>query len=455
MKVHFIAIGGSAMHNLAIALKQKGYEVTGSDDHIFEPSKSRLKSYGILPQKEGWYPDKINQEIDAVILGMHARKDNPELVKAKELGLKIYSYPEFLYQQSKNKTRIVVGGSHGKTTITSIILHVLNKLDIEADYMVGAQLEGFDVMVKLTDRASFIVLEGDEYPSSPIDLRPKFHLYKPHIAIISGISWDHINVFKTFDSYLNQFEIFVDSIEKNGKLIYFNEDKWTKKICESNNNNIELFPYETPNYKVENGISYCISDDNNEYPVGLFGKHNLQNINAAKLVCSQIGISEKEFYNAVKSFRGASNRLEKIKENNSTVVFKDFAHAPSKLKATIEAVKEQYPDRKIVACIELHTFSSLNMDFLPEYKDSMKDADMKLVYYNPKTIANKKLPEISPENVKTAFNHDDLYVFTEIEDLLLYFKNNNFDRSSIILMSSGNFDGADIENYFLKYIFTR
>lgn len=446
MKVHFIAIGGSAMHNLAIALKQRGYEVAGSDDQIFEPSKSRLIKYGLMPGKVGWQPGKINSDIDAVIVGMHARKDNSELLKARELGLTIYSYPEFLYYQSKDKTRIVIGGSHGKTTITSIVLHVLHNLGVNADFMVGAQLEGFEVMVKLTDDADFVVLEGDEYPSSPVDLRPKFHLYKPHIALISGIAWDHINVFPTFEDYVQQFEKFIDVIEKNGKLIYCAEDKVTKSICEkAANKPIEKIPYKTPAYEAnDSGVNYII--DNKKYPVSLFGKHNLMNINAARLICSQIGISGEDFFNAVKSFKGASNRLEKIAESGSTVIYKDFAHAPSKLKATIEAVREQYSNKKLIACIELHTFSSLSEAFLPEYKNSMQGADVKMVYYDPGTIASKNLKPVNPETVKNGFNHKDLLVFTDINQLISRLQKEDLQDSCLLFMSSGSFGGQDLND---------
>ena len=367
MNVHFIAIGGSAMHNLALALHHKGYKVTGSDDTIFEPSKSRLEAKGLLPEIFGWYPEKISNSLDAIVLGMHAKEDNPELLKAQELGLKIYSYPEFLYEQSKHKTRVVIGGSHGKTTITSMILHVMHYHDRAVDYMVGAQLEGFDVMVKLTETNDFIVLEGDEYLSSPIDRRPKFHLYKPNIALLSGIAWDHINVFPTYENYVEQFSIFVDSIVKGGSINYNEEDPEVKRVVEASENTIRKIAYKTPEYTVENGQT-LLETPEGELPIEVFGKHNLNNLAGAKWICQHMGIDEDDFYEAISTFKGASKRLEKIAESKNSVAYKDFAHSPSKVEATTNAVKEQYQNRTLVACLELHTYSSLNAEFLKEYK---------------------------------------------------------------------------------------
>ncbi len=373
MNIHFIAIGGSAMHNLAIALHNKGYEVSGSDDTIHEPSKSRLKKYGLLPKEFGWFPEKINQDLDVIILGMHAKEDNVELLKAQELGLKIYSYPEFLYEQSKDKTRVVIGGSHGKTTITSMILHVLNYHDRDVDYMVGAQLEGFETMVHLTKENEFIVLEGDEYLSSPIDRRPKFHLYKPNIALLSGIAWDHINVFPTFENYVEQFSIFTDSLVNGGIMVYNEGDDIVKEVVEKSTNSIKKYPYSVPEHFIENGITYLETPEGN-LPLEIFGNHNLENLAGAKWICQHMGIDEDDFYEAIASFNGASKRLEKIAENLSTVIFKDFAHSPSKVEATTKAVKEQYSNRQVIACLELHTYSSLNAEFLAEYKGALDKA---------------------------------------------------------------------------------
>ncbi len=441
MKVHFIAIGGSAMHNLAIALSRKGFEVTGSDDEIFEPSKGRLKKEGILPEQIGWNPDLISADIDAVILGMHARADNPELAKAKELGLEIFSYPEYIYEQSKNKKRVVIGGSHGKTTITSMILHALQVLDFPVDYMVGAQLEGYDCMVKLTEENDVIILEGDEYLSSPIDRRPKFHLYKPHIAMISGIAWDHINVFPTYKNYVDQFDQFCNIIEDKGVLIYNEEDADTKMVSLKQKDRLKIVPYSTPQYDV-NKKGTVFHYEGEKFPLKIFGAHNLQNLYGALNVVEALGIAPYDFLNAMKDFTGAGKRLEKVSETPERIVYKDFAHSPSKLKATTSAVKEQYPDRKLVACMELHTFSSLKKDFLPQYKDAMKNADKALVYFSPKVVEHKKLDPITKEDVYEAFG-ENVQVETETQKVLNFIESESTDNMVLLMMSSGNFDGID------------
>ena len=442
MNVHFIAIGGAAMHNLAIALHNKGYQVTGSDDTIFDPSKSRLEAKGILPEKFGWFPEKINTTIDAIVLGMHAKADNPELLKAQELNLKIYSYPEFLYEQSKHKTRVVIGGSHGKTTITSMILHVMDYHNRDVDYMVGAQLEGFDVMVKLTEDNDFIVLEGDEYLSSPIDRRPKFHLYKPNIALISGIAWDHINVFPTFNNYVEQFKIFVDSITKGGSITYNTEDEVVKQVVEASQNTIRKFPYQTPEYSVEHGET-LLETPEGPMPIEIFGKHNLNNLAGAKWICQQMGIDEDDFYEAIATFKGASKRLEKIAECSKTVIYKDFAHSPSKVSATTQAVKEQYQDRTVVACLELHTYSSLNAEFLKEYKGALDAADVAVVFYSPHAVEIKKLEEVTHNQIANAFERDDLIIYTNPQEFKDYLFSQRFNNSALVLMSSGNYGGLD------------
>ena len=444
MRVHFIAIGGSAMHNLALALHHKGYEVSGSDDEIFEPSKGRLKAAGLLPDSSGWYSEKITNDLDAVILGMHARADNPELLKAQELGLSIYSYPEYLYEQTKNKKRVVIGGSHGKTSITAMILHVLHHHNVDADYMVGAQLEGFDTMVRLTENAPVVILEGDEYLSSPIDRRPKFHLYKPHVGLISGISWDHINVFPTFQNYVEQFSIFVDLIEKGGQLIYCSEDAEVKTVAEDENVTISRVPYGIPAHQNRNGVTVLLTDIG-EVPLKIFGLHNLMNLEGARLVCQSIGVSDQHFYEAIASFKGASKRLELVAEGENSSVFKDFAHSPSKLEATTGAVKDQFINRKLVACMELHTFSSLNRDFLVQYKGSMDKADTSIVYFNPETLKHKRLPDITPAEVKDAFAREDLQVFTDSTNLSDHLQKMTWGNTNLLLMSSGNFDGLNLE----------
>jgi len=444
MNIHFIAIGGSAMHNLALALFQKGYVITGSDDAIFEPSKSRLEVKGLLPEKFGWFPEKITTNIDAVILGMHAKPDNAELLKAQELGLKIYSYPEFLYEQSKDKTRIVIGGSHGKTTITSMILHVLSYHNIDVDYMVGAQLEGFDTMVHLTTENEFIVLEGDEYLSSPIDMRPKFHLYKPNIALISGIAWDHINVFPTFKNYVEQFSIFANSLINGGIMVYNEEDEIVKKVVEQAEAPIKKYPYKTPIHKIVNGTTF-IDTPEGELPLEIFGKHNLQNMAGAKWICQHMGVDEADFYEAILSFKGASKRLEKIVENESSVVFKDFAHSPSKVEATTNAVKNQYNKREVIACLELHTYSSLNADFLKEYKGALDSADKAVVFYSPHALKIKGMEKISKKQISDAFEREDLIVYTNPTEFKEYLFNQNIENTALLLMSSGNYGGLDFD----------
>lgn len=450
MQIHFIAIGGSAMHNLALALLEKGYTITGSDDAIYEPSRSRLKSKGLLPETLGWFPEKIHSQLDAIILGMHAKADNPELLKAQELGLKIYSYPEFLYEQSKLKTRVVIGGSHGKTTITSMILHVLQYNELEVDYMVGAQLEGFDRMVHLTEANDFIVLEGDEYLSSALDRRPKFHLYKPNIALLSGIAWDHINVFPTFENYVEQFRIFVDGIVKGGSITYNAEDQEVKNVVEATENPIRKFPYGVPEHRVEDGITYLETPDG-EMPLEIFGTHNLGNLAGAKWICQQMGVDEADFYEAMTTFKGAAKRLEKIAEGKNKVTFKDFAHAPSKVRATTKSVREQYPQRKLIACLELHTYSSLNPKFLLEYKGALDKADEAVVFYSPDALKIKGLPEVSAQQILDAFGREDIHVFTKAEDFQEYVLTQDYDGAVLLLMSSGNYGNLNFENLKQKF----
>jgi len=443
-RVHFIAIGGAAMHNLAIAISKKNdFLVTGSDDEIFEPSYSRLKKNGLLPAEMGWFPERIHSGLSAVIVGMHATIDNPELLRAKELGLKIFSFPEYLYQQTRSKTRIVVGGSHGKTTTTAMILFVLKQLKIDADYMVGAQIEGFDNMVKLSYEARIAVFEGDEYLTSPIDRRPKFHLYKPHIAVLTGIAWDHINVFPTFPLYVEQFKKFTDLMEVQGRLIYFDGDENLNHIVAGLRRDIVPFAYNTPKHEVRNGITY-LKTKKAEVPLKIFGEHNLQNMEAARLACRQIGVTDQQFYSVIKDFPGASNRLQKIVETEKAVAFKDFAHSPSKLKATVNAVKSQFPDRQLIACMELHTFSSLTEDFLPQYAACMEQADMAFVYYNPEVIQHKRLKDIEPEQVKNAFGGNNLEVFTDSAALQAKLRSLNYDNTALLFMTSGNFSGVQL-----------
>ena len=445
MKVHFIAIGGSAMHNLAIALKLKGYQVTGSDDALFEPSKSRLDQHGLLPAELGWYPEKITEDLDAVILGMHAHADNPEMLKAQELGLKIYSYPEYLYEQAKDKTRVVIGGSHGKTTITSMILHVLHYYDREEDYMVGAQLEGFDVMVKLSEDSDFMIMEGDEYLSSTLDRRPKFLLYQPNIALLSGIAWDHINVFPTFENYVEQFDAFVNSITNGGVVVYNQEDIEVMKVVQRSQNPIRKIPYKTPAHEIIDGITYLETADG-PIPLEIFGKHNLSNLEGARLICNQLGIMDEDFYEAIQTFKGASKRLELVKREKDYVVYKDYAHSPSKVSSTTAAVKEQYPNKELVACLELHTYSSLNPEFLEQYKNALDKADVKIVNYSEEALRIKRRDPIDPSFIKEAFGDDSIIVFTEPEKLHQHIVNLDKSNRVFLMMSSGNYGGLDLKS---------
>ena len=445
MNVHFIAIGGSAMHNLAIALHLKGYHVTGSDDEIFDPAKSRLQRYGLLPESYGWHPERITKDLDAIVLGMHARIDNPELLKAQELGLKIFSYPEYLYEQSKGNTRVVVGGSHGKTTTTAMILHVLQHCGIEADYMVGAQLEGFEVMVRLSETAKVMVIEGDEYLTSPIDRRPKFHLYKPHVAIVTGIEWDHINVLPTFEIYKDQFAQFVNLIEPGGRLIYCNDDAEVRDVALKNTRtDIAKQPYDVPPHEVVEGITY-LDTAHGRVPLRVFGNHNLLNLTAARYACNSLGVTDEQFDEAIQSFGGASKRLELVKATKDCAVYKDFAHAPSKLRATIAAMKEQYPDRRLVACMELHTFSSLTAEFLKQYAGTMDRADVPFVYYSQHALQLKKLPDLDPEQVKASFANERVRVFTDSKQIVEELCKMHWQDANLLMMSSGNFDGIDFK----------
>lgn len=431
------------MHNLAIALKLKGFNVSGSDDEIFEPAKSRLEKHSLLPNEIGWNPDKIDNTIEAVILGMHAKSDNPELLKAKELGLKIYSYPEYLYEASKDKTRIVVGGSHGKTTITAMILHVMQNLGIATDYMVGAKLEGFDVMVKMSD-APYMVLEGDEYLSSPMDLRPKFHLYKPDIAIINGIAWDHINVFPTFEIYVEQFKIFADKITENGSLVYFQDDENICNIAKQARNDVKKLPYREITHRIENNRTIVICEGK-EYPLQIFGKHNLINLNAAMTALEQIGVKKSDFLSAIQSFKGASKRLEIVKESKTQAFYTDFAHSPSKLKATVEAMKNQYSERKLTACMELHTFSSLTKEFLIQYKGTMQEVDSAAIYFNSHALELKRLPNLDKDMILDSFDKKGLKVFTTTQEVLQFIRENSQNGENILMMSSSNFGGLDLK----------
>jgi UDP-N-acetylmuramate: L-alanyl-gamma-D-glutamyl-meso-diaminopimelate ligase len=446
MKIHFISIGGSVMHQLAIALKRKGYQITGSDDEIFEPAKSNLEGEGILPNRIGWFEENITAELDAVILGMHAKADNPEMLKAKSLGLNIYSFPEYIFQESKSKKRIIVGGSHGKTTTTAMIMHVLRTLKKDFDYLVGARLEGFDQSVNVTD-APIIVCEGDEYPASAIERRPKFHFLFPHVAILTGIAWDHINVFPTFENYLEQFIIFINKIENGGILIYNESDEELKRLVENNKREeIRYQPYSVPSHQIDNGKT-TVQIENASAQINVFGDHNLMNLNAAFYACKEVGVEAKEFVEAITSFKGASKRLELLASSKNINVYRDFAHAPSKVKATINAVKQQFPKRKLIGVLELHTFSSLNADFMKEYEGAMDKADSAVVFYSNHALELKRMPPLPPETVKKGFGKPDLLVFNDKNELKKWLDEQDYSDSTLLLMSSGNYDGLDMISF--------
>jgi len=445
MRIHLIAIGGSAMHNIALALYYNHHTVSGSDDEVYNPARDRLAKHGLLPEIIGWNPESITKELDLVILGMHARPDNPELKRAQELNIPIFSYPAFVYEKAKKQKRVVIAGSHGKTTTTSMVMHVLKFYLKNFDYLVGAQLDGFETMARFSD-ASITIIEGDEYLSSPIDRRPKFLHYLPDLAVITGIAWDHINVFPNFSDYKNQFLLFAQSMPVTGKLYYYQQDPYLSKLLSDPSINCEVIPYEGFNFKVENNQTILINATGKEIPLKIFGAHNLQNLQAAFFLCLELGISSEDFFEAIKSFNGAAKRLDFLCKTDLSVAYKDFAHAPSKVKATTDAMQTQYPNRKLVACVELHTFSSLNKKFLPHYKDTLAAADHAFVFYSKHTLKMKKLPLIMPVDVQKAFNHPNLTViqndYYKLENALKFF---DWQEQNLLLMTSGNFGGWDMK----------
>ncbi|MGY6744857.1 MAG: UDP-N-acetylmuramate--L-alanine ligase [Cecembia sp.] len=439
---HFIAIGGAVMHNLALALLSKGYQVSGSDDEIYEPSRSRLKAAGILPEEKGWFPDKIHQGLDGIILGMHARIDNPELIRAKALNIPIFSFPAFIYEQSKEKKRVVISGSHGKTTITSMVLHVLKSCGLDFDYLVGAQIEGFDLMVRLSD-APIIIIEGDEYLTSPLDRRPKFFHYHHHILLMSGIAWDHFNVFPTFENYVDQFSQLAAMTPEKGAFIFYEDDPNVKKIAAEVPNTVRKTPYREHPAVIKAGQTYLLTKKG-ELPISVFGQHNLQNLQGAWEICQNLGITADQFYESIASFKGAAKRQQILAKSDDSILFRDFAHAPSKLKATVEAVKVQYPDRKLIAVQELHTYSSLNKDFVHNYAHTFDAADVAIIYLNPKAVSLKKLELMDESTLRSGFKRNDLILFTETKKLKSYLENQIYQNCNLLLMSSGNYDDMDL-----------
>ncbi|MFD2035352.1 UDP-N-acetylmuramate--L-alanine ligase [Belliella marina] len=447
-KYHFIAIGGAVMHNLALSMVKKGYIVTGSDDEIYEPSRTRLYEAGILPEEKGWFPEKISKSLDGIILGMHARQDNPELIRAQELGVPVFSFPEFIYAQSTEKKRIVISGSHGKTSITAMILHVLKSEGLDFDYLIGAQIEGFDLMVKLSD-APIIIIEGDEYLTSPLDRTPKFFHYKHDILLMSGIAWDHFNVFPTFGNYTEQFEKLVGMTPSDGVFIYCDKDPIVKKIGENCKiEGVKLQPYSSHPNKIKDGNTFLLTD-NGEIPIQIFGDHNLQNLQGALYICNSIGVSDSIFYKHIQSFKGAAKRQEILAQSETGIMYRDFAHAPSKLKATVEAVKNQFPERRLIAVQELHTYSSLNKEFVDNYAHTIDMADDAIIYLNPKAVSLKKLELMDEETLRAGFQRKDLKLFTDISLLKAYLESQTYVNTNLLLMSSGNYDDMDLDT--LKY----
>jgi len=433
------------MHNLALELHRQGHEISGSDDEIYEPSRSRLENAGLLPAGMGWFPEKITEDIDTIIVGMHARLDNPELRRARELGLEVCSYPEFIANQSTDKQRVVIAGSHGKTTITSMILHVLRQSKRTFNYLVGAQVEGFDTMVRLDAEAPVIVIEGDEYFTSPEDPTPKFLHYGPHLLLVSGIAWDHFNVYPTWESYVKQFEILADSLPKAGVIVFDETDNMLDIIGQKDRPDVTKIPYEAHPHKITNGQTFLITQSQGSVPLYVFGEHNMKNISGAKAVCERLGVTDEEFYRGIQTFKGAAKRLELLAKSPTTNAYRDFAHAPSKVEATTRAVKEQFPKRRLVACTELHTFSSLNKTFLNQYRRKMDAADLAVVFYSPETVEHKRLEPISEADIRAAFKRDDLKIFTNPAELQDFLKNQNWQNTNLLMMSSGTFGGIDLK----------
>ncbi|MGX5817276.1 UDP-N-acetylmuramate--L-alanine ligase [Chitinophaga lutea] len=448
-KVHFIAVGGSVMHQLAIALRHKGYQVSGSDDEIYEPARTNLTQAGIMPADIGWNPARITPDLDAVILGMHARADNPELQRAKELGLPIYSFPEYIFQESKDKTRVAIGGSHGKTTITSMIMHVLQQCHRKFDYLVGARLEGFAQSVAITD-APLIVCEADEYPASALERRPKFHFLHPQIAVLSGIAWDHINVFPTFENYVEQFAIFLRTIEPGGTLIYNEGDPVLADLVAREGQHLQCIPYGVPEHTIIHGVTR-VRFGNASTDLMVFGEHNLMNIQAALLVCRALGVGDIDFLAAIATFKGAAKRLELVGQGAQTAIYRDFAHAPSKVKATIQAVRRQYPERKLVAVLELHTYSSLNEAFMEQYAGALDPADVAVVFYSRHALEIKRMPELPADAIRRGFGRQDITVINSRAALEAFLDNQELDNANLLMMSSGDYEGMDFSS-LKKYL---
>ena len=438
-KYHLIAVGGSVMHNVAIDLKDMGHIITGSDDEIYEPSRSRLQAKSLLPEEMGWHPEKIDVTLDAVILGKHARIDNPELKKAQELGIPIYSFPEFISKHSKAKRRVCIAGSHGKTSTTAMIMHVLRKMDMTFDYLVGAKLDGFEKMVKISD-ADVLICEGDEYPSSALDNRAKMLHYNADISVITGMAWDHVNIYKTYESYKDAFRRFLKSMPEHGVCFFDQSDEVLNHMMQNEIFDVKRISYDA----LEPNKKSVLEWEGNTYDLKVFGRHNMLNMNAARLVCAELGVSADEFFNAMSDFKGAAKRLELISENKP-VIYRDFAHAPSKCQATVEAVRSRYGQSKIKAILELHTFSSLDQKFIKNYKGTMNNADEAIVFYDEHALKMKKMPELEAAKVANSFDHAHIEVISDPKHLAKAIKNSQNDGTEVLLiMSSGSLAGIDL-----------
>lgn len=433
------------MHSLALALTRKGMDISGSDDAIYGPSFKALQQAGILPEQMGWFPERIHSDVDAVIVGMHAKKDNPELLQAQTLGIPIYSYPEFIARLTAHQTRVVIGGSHGKTTITAMVLHVLKQCQIDVDFLVGAGVEGYAHTVELLGDRDFVLLEGDEYLSSPLDLKSKFLWYKPQIALLSGIAWDHVNVFPTETDYINTFDAFIDSMTPGGTLIYQENDAVLSQLVASNENMIRKEPYGQAKHHIRAGQCFLDTDEG-PIPLQVFGAHNMQNLAGARWICQLMGVDAEDFNHAISSFKGASGRLQLLAAGKSARIFRDFAHAPSKVKATTAAVATQFPEKTLLAGLELHTFSSLTQDFLQQYKHTLQTASQAFVYYDPEALAQKNRPSIAAEVIQEAFDHPNLTVIDTRERLSAFLAQQSAADRIFLLMSSGTFGGVTFDS---------
>ncbi len=444
-KVHLIAIGGSIMHNLALALDSQGFMLSGSDDQIFEPARTRLKNRGICPEKEGWFSEKINTDLSFVVLGMHAKPDNPELVKALELGVKVYSFPELVAEMYSNSTRIVVAGSHGKTTTTSMMMHVFKALGKQFDYLVGAQLEGFDVMVAL-DKKEYSIIEGDEYLSSCLDPRPKFMHYSPQIAIITGIAWDHYNVFPTFDSYKNAFVQLIQSMKEGSLLLWYEGDSDLAELVGEYAQHLKTIAYKESEFVIQGNKCYLISEEAC-YSLEVFGRHNLQNMNSVIKVCEYLNFNSIDVCTSLSTFKGAAKRMQLLQNNGDLIIYQDFAHAPSKVKATINALRETYPYHHLHCFLELHTYSSLNKNFLPQYYSTVNECDEITIYFDPKALEIKRMEALDLQFIKDSFGRQNMNVIDNPAELKVQMDIARKGRGLLVFLGSGNWAGMELVVY--------